>query len=70
MANLNALSNDVLPQHCRFTSTDSIRRRALARLYERRTAVDQLIDSLERYQFAQSAPRANCVEITSGKMSS
>ncbi len=69
MPNLNALSNDALPQQYSFISTDSMRRRALARLYERRTAVDGLIDSLERYQCAQSANRAACVEISVGKKS-
>ena len=67
MAQLNTLSNDLLPQRNRFACTDSIRRRALARLYERRTAVDELINSLERYQSAQSGRRAACVEITFGK---
>ncbi len=42
---------------CRFTSSDVIRRRALARLYERRVAVDQLISSLERYQRDQACLR-------------
>jgi hypothetical protein len=67
MPHLNAVPNDALPQRCRFTSTDSIRRRALARLYERRSAVDELIHSLERYQGEQSARLAKCVEITAGK---
>ncbi|MCU1238143.1 MAG: hypothetical protein JWP63_6110 [Candidatus Solibacter sp.] len=61
---LNALSNDVFSDRSRSTSTDNNRRRALARLYERRIAVDELIDSLERYQSAQSTRRASCVEIT------
>jgi hypothetical protein len=64
MVSPNALSIQAQPQRCRFTSTDSIRRRALERLYERRSAVEQLIESLERYQRDQAAQRANCVEIT------
>ena len=35
------------------------RHRALARLYERKTAVDNLIDALERYRQEQSQARAN-----------
>jgi hypothetical protein len=38
---------------------DDVRRRALARLYERRTAVDQLIGALERYQQEQLHTRKN-----------
>ena len=34
----------------------NFRHRALARLYERRAAVDSLIDALERYQQGQSLP--------------
>jgi hypothetical protein len=67
MASLNAISNPILSQRCRFTATDSIRRRALERLYERRSAVDQLILSLERYQGEQSARIANCIEISAAK---
>jgi hypothetical protein len=46
-------------------SADRIRRRALERLYARRTAVDQLIDSLEKYQGAQAVAN-NCVSISTG----
>ena len=69
MAPLNALSTRVQPERCGVTPTDSIRRRALERLYERRSAVDQLIESLERYQREQAARRAECVAITVGKTS-
>jgi hypothetical protein len=66
MATLNALPNPgASQQRDRFRYTDSVRRRALARLYERRCAVDQLIESLERYESAQTTRRANCVAITS-----
>ncbi len=44
--------------------TDQIRQRALARLYERRAAVDELIDSLEMYQARQHQVRAECVAIS------
>jgi hypothetical protein len=37
----------------RLQTVDSVRRRALARLHERRSAVDQLIGALERYQQEQ-----------------
>jgi serine phosphatase RsbU (regulator of sigma subunit) len=37
----------------RLQAGDSVRRRALARLHERRSAVDLLIGALERYQQAQ-----------------
>jgi hypothetical protein len=37
---------------------DDIRYRALARLYERRSAVDHLIHALERYQQDQKGLRA------------
>jgi hypothetical protein len=49
---------------------DSVRRRALARLYERRHAVENLINSLERYQQAQRRVRANCADPTAAEMSS
>ena len=37
----------------RLQAVDSVRRRALARLLERRSAVELLIGALERYQQAQ-----------------
>ena len=43
---------------------DALRRQALARLYERRDTVDNLIRSLEDYQRNQSGTRPACVEIT------
>ena len=70
MAAQNALSIPVsAQQRYRLSSTGSLRRRALERLYERRSAVDELIESLERYQSAQASRRANCIEITSGQTS-
>ena len=50
--------------------TDSVRRRALARLYERRSAVENLISSLERYQQEQRRVRTNRSNPTAGEMSS
>ena len=47
----------------RSTPSDQVRLRALARLYERRDAVDELIGSLERYQENQQRGRAECVAI-------
>jgi hypothetical protein len=42
--------------------SDTVRRRALQRLYEQRAAVEELISSLEQYQNAQQRHRAACVE--------
>jgi hypothetical protein len=50
--------------------TDDVRRRALARLYERRSAVRNLIGALEQYQLEQSRQRAQCAPPTGGEMSS
>jgi hypothetical protein len=41
-------------ERSRLLSVDLIRRRALQRLYDRRTAVDNLIQSLEDYQRAKA----------------
>ena len=48
---------------------DDARRRALARLYARRSAVSNLIGALERYQREQSLQRANGGVPTDGEMS-
>lgn len=53
-------------ERSRLLGVDEIRRRALERLYARRTAVDDLIESLERYQRAQGGPVAECVEFANG----
>ena len=57
---------------CRRTETppDDAQRRALARLYARRSAVSNLIGALERYQREQSLQRANGGVPTDGEMSS
>ena len=49
---------------------DDARRRALARLYARRSAVSNLIGALERYQREQSLQRAKCGVLTDGETSS
>lgn len=48
----------------RLMPVDTLRRQALARLYERRQTVDNLIRSLEDYQRAKTAARPACLEIT------
>jgi len=48
-------------------TVDSVRRRALERLYEKRAAVEELILSLERYQEASQKHRANCVEFSADR---
>ena len=57
---------------CRRTEKppDDAQRRALARLYARRSAVSKLIGALERYQREQSLQRANGGVPTDGEMSS
>ena len=51
-------------------ATEDIRHRALARLYERRLAVDSLIHALERYeQEAQSSRPAMSPAPIAGEMS-
>lgn len=43
---------------------DDLRRQALARLYERRQTVENLIRSLEDYQRTKSATRCECIDIS------
>jgi hypothetical protein len=45
--------HEVIPHRMR--ETDEVRRRALERLYLRKAAVDELIESLQNYQRAQRA---------------
>ena len=47
----------------RILASDSIRRRALERLYERREAVQRLISALETYQQAREKRMAQCIDI-------
>jgi hypothetical protein len=44
--------------------SDDVRHRALARLYERRAAVDHLIHALERYQQEQMLLREDRAAVT------
>jgi hypothetical protein len=57
-----ALPSPSSSERSRLLNVDSIRRRALERLYERRAAVDGLISSLEKYQKASAIRRAACIE--------
>ena len=52
------------------TPPDHARRRALARLYARRSAVRNLIGALEQYQQEQSLQRARCGVLTDLEKSS
>ena len=51
-------------ERSRVMPDDLLRRQALARLYERRDTVDNLIRSLEDYQRSQSSAPSACIEIT------
>ena len=46
---------------------DAFRRRALERLYERWSVVDNLIQSLEDYQREPERPLAECIPISVGR---
>jgi hypothetical protein len=59
--------NDQLHQ---VQAPDDVRWRALARLYERRSAVDNLIGALERYQREQSPLTVKCAAVSAVEMSS
>lgn len=69
-----ALSTDKLRSHDRHRRIvqppDDVRRRALARLYEHRSAVDNLIGALERYKQEQRGLRAQHTTGSTGEMSS
>ena len=54
-------------QENRASVSDSIRRRALERLYERRATVDELIDALERYQEERRQRVAPCISIAAAR---
>jgi hypothetical protein len=49
---------------------DAVRRRALERLYERWSVVDNLIQSLEDYQREGGGQLAECISINAGRKSS
>jgi len=46
----------------RLLAADEVRERALERLYARRAALEDLIQSLERYQLSQGTPAAERLE--------
>lgn len=48
----------------RLILVDDLRRQALARLYERRQTVENLIRSLEDYQRTKSGTRCECIDIS------
>jgi len=50
------------PHGNRYSQGGTNKNRALARLYERRAAVDRLIDALERYQWDQGRPERSQLE--------
>jgi hypothetical protein len=51
-------------QRNRTADSDTIRRRALERLYERKTVVDNLIESLERYEECRAIRLASGITVT------
>ena len=57
-------------ERSRLLTVDFIRRRALDRLYQRKAAVESLIQSLEDYQRAQDTLVAAPVEFTAARMCS
>jgi hypothetical protein len=52
------------PERNRLMSVDLIRRRALDRLYQRKAAVEDLIQALEDYQRAESHQKAECIDFS------
>ncbi|GEM_PF-2749938 len=50
-------------ERSRLLPVDILRRQALARLYERRETVENLIRSLEDYQRSQDENRSACIAI-------
>jgi hypothetical protein len=51
-------------QRNRTADSDAIRQRALERLYERKTIVDNLIESLERYEECRAIRLASGITVT------
>jgi len=55
-------------ERSRLLMTDEMRRRALQRLYERRSAVDHLIQSLEEYRRAGDQTReSECILLSAAR---
>ena len=62
-----ALVSSSSADRVRASFSDDIRRRALERLYERRDAVEDLIQSLEGYEQCNNARRAPCIEFSAAR---
>ena len=58
------------PRQCLVKPPDDARRHALTRLYARRSAVNNLIGAVERYQLEQGRQRAKGATAIDGEMSS
>lgn len=54
-------------ERSRLLAVDMIRRRALERLYQRRNAVENLIQSLEDYQRVHEARAASAVNFSASR---
>lgn len=62
-----ALPSPTSADRNRLANLQAIRRRALDRLYQRREAVDDLIQSLEVYLKSKESRRAQCIEFVSAR---
>lgn len=51
------------PQRSRTADSDTMRRRALERLYQRKTILDNLIESLERYEECRVSRPASGISV-------
>jgi hypothetical protein len=67
MSSTFALPAPVTPERIRRLPMDSLRLRALERLYLRRDAVDDLIRGLEKYEDASGPTRGDVVSISVGR---
>jgi hypothetical protein len=59
-----ALPAPASAERYRRLSADALRRRALDRLYERRSALQNLILALENYQRSREVRRAHCIDFS------
>jgi hypothetical protein len=64
MALKNRLRSALPVEYASDPASDGVRQRALERLYERRAAVEVLIESLEEYERCRERQRATCIEFT------
>jgi hypothetical protein len=53
-------------ERSRLLAVDELRKQALERLYARRSAVDELIQSLENYQRSKGTPPGEYIELNNG----